>query len=65
MTSLTDEKIKTMDGFILLSIVNMALRDKYNDLDALCYDMNITKEVLNEKLDNIGYKFDEKYNKYY
>lgn len=65
MTTLTDEKIESMNEFILLSIVNMALRDKYNNLDSLCYDMDITKEVLNKRLNNIGYKFDSKYNKYY
>ena len=32
------ENYETMDAFILLSIINLKLRDYYENLDSLCYD---------------------------
>ena len=38
------------DPMILLSVVNMKLRDYYPSLDALCDDMDVSREALEEKL---------------
>ncbi|MBQ5460890.1 MAG: DUF4250 domain-containing protein, partial [Bacteroidaceae bacterium] len=34
------------DPIMLFSVVNMKLRDIYDSLDALCDDMNVSKEQL-------------------
>jgi len=49
------------DPVILLSYMNMKLRDNYASLEALCDDLEISKEELAEiigKLEGIGYKYD-------
>ena len=52
------------DPFMLLSTVNMKLRDFYPSLDALCEDMGIEKNALCEKLSKAGFEYDEKHNKF-
>ncbi len=54
----------SMDPNILLSIVNMKLRDFYSNLDSLCDDMNFSKEFLKEKFNEIGYSYDENINQF-
>ena len=49
---------------ILLSVVNTKLRDYYSTLDKLCDDMNINKEEIIRKLNEIDYKYDEKLNRF-
>ena len=49
---------------ILLSYINTLLRDKYDSLDKLCDDIDITKEELNEKLNSINYYYDLDTNQY-
>lgn len=46
------------DPVMLLSTVNMKLRDFYPTLDALCEDLGIGKEVLCRKLAGIDYEYD-------
>jgi hypothetical protein len=46
-----------MDSYVLLSIVNMKLRDFYSSLDDLCDDMNINREKLERKLSAISYQY--------
>jgi len=53
-----------MDPYILLGIINMDLRDYYDSLEALEEGQNIDLEVLKEKLDKIGYHYDEKTNQF-
>lgn len=43
------------DPMILLSFVNMKLRDRYPSLDGLCEDLNIEKDLLQEKLGAAGW----------
>lgn len=52
------------DPMLLLSVVNTKLRDYYNNLDALCEDMNIEKANIIHKLDSIGYEYDEVKNQF-
>lgn len=54
----------SMDPNILLSIVNMRLRDVYSNLNALCDDMEISEELIEEKLNQIGYKYDATINQF-
>ena len=53
------------DPFMLLSVVNMKLRDYYPTLDALCEDMNIEKEVLTTTLGSIGMEYNPSTNKFW
>ena len=54
----------TNDAFMLLSIVNMKLRDFYPSLDALCDDMNENRAEIEALLKNIGYIYNEKLNRF-
>lgn len=50
------------DPNILLSMVNMKLRDMYSSLDALCDDLDISKDEIVEKLKTIGYEYNKEEN---
>ena len=54
----------TNDPILLLSVVNMKLRDFYKDLDMICQDLNVNKEELIEKLADIDYEYDEVTNQF-
>mgnify|MGYP003546867811 FL=1 len=53
------------DPFMLMSLINMKLRDYYPTLDALCEDMNIEKEVLTTTLGSIGMEYNPDTNKFW
>ena len=50
------------DPVMLLSFVNMKLRDFYESLDALCEECGVDKDGLVEKLKKIDYVYDEERN---
>ena len=50
------------DPAMLLSIVNMKLRDFYPSLDVLCDDLEIEKDAICVPLSGIGYEYDERQN---
>ena len=52
------------DPIMLLSFVNMKLRDTYASLDALCEDMDVSKEAIMEKLSMVGYEYDKEMNRF-
>lgn len=52
------------DPNILLSYINTKLRDNYSNLDALCEDLDLNKEEINNILKSIDYYYVEKENKY-
>ena len=52
------------DQILLLSVVNTKLRDYYPSLDALCDDMDVSREVLEEKLGMIDYRYDAEKNQF-
>jgi CBS-domain-containing membrane protein len=47
------------DPIILMSFINMKLRDLYPSLEALCEDLDIDRSELEEKLKTVGYEYDE------
>lgn len=61
---MTNDSIKIMDPNILLSVMNTKLRDHYASLDLLCYDLEITKEGIIERLNSIGYTYNGKENQF-
>ena len=56
---LYNKAMLTNDPFMLLSAVNMKLRDSDLTLDELCADEEISAEEVTQKLAAIGYVYDE------
>ncbi|NME82235.1 DUF4250 domain-containing protein [Clostridium sp. SM-530-WT-3G] len=61
---MTNESIKSMDAYILLSVINTKLRDEYSSLNLLCDDMSIDKELVESKLASVDYTYDESVNQF-
>lgn len=45
------------DPFMLLSMINMKLRDEYSSLDDLCKSEDIDIYILSDKLKNAGFDY--------
>lgn len=45
---------------MLLSFVNMKLRDRYGTLDELCDDLGLDREELERRLAEAGWSYDAK-----
>ena len=52
------------DAFMLLSFINMKLRDVYPSLSALGDDLGGNEAAIREKLAAVGYSYDEAANKF-
>lgn len=52
------------DPVMLLSFINLKLRDYYADLGALCDDLTIEESDLTEKLAAIDYYYDREKNQF-
>lgn len=52
------------DPMILLSYVNTHLRDGSPTLDALCEDLDVSRKELEEKLEAVGFFYDENQNRF-
>ena len=52
------------DPMILLSFVNLKLRDFYSSLDDMCQAMDLDKKELEKKLGNIDYTDDKGCNQF-
>ena len=53
------------DPMMLMSFINMKLRDIYPSLDAPCEDMDIDKAQLLEKLGSVGFEYNQNLNKFW
>jgi hypothetical protein len=53
------------DPAMLLSVINMKLRDYYNSLDELCSDLNIKREELEAKMKAAGWEYNPAANKFW
>ena len=58
------EVLLKMDPHILVSMVNMKLRDFYGSLNEFCDDMDIHKDVIEERLQKAGYKYNSDINQF-
>lgn len=47
------------DPIMLMSFINLKLRDFYTSLDELCEDMEIDRADLEERLRKAGYEYSE------
>jgi hypothetical protein len=61
---MTNDTVNSMDSNMLLSIINMKLRDQYSSLDLLCDDLELIKENIINKLESIGYNYNESKNQF-
>ena len=52
------------DPVMLLSFLNLKLRDFYPSLDALCEDLDADKQELIDRLASIDYHYDEGKNRF-
>lgn len=52
------------DPAMLLSFMNLKLRDFYSDLDQLCEDLDADRSEIVEKLAGIDYHYDEEKNQF-
>ncbi len=52
------------DPMMLLSFLNMKLRDFYPDLNALCQDLELDKDAIVDKLAVIDYHYDADLNRF-
>lgn len=52
------------DPVMLLSVINTKLRDYYATLDLLCEEMDVSKDMLIEKLSMIDYEYDGNRNQF-
>ena len=52
------------DPVMLLSFLNLKLRDFYSNLDALCEDLDVDKDELVKKLATLGMIYDASLNKF-
>lgn len=52
------------DPMLLLSVLNMKLRDSYDSLDALCVDLDEDRTALEEKLHAAGFVYDDSRNQF-
>ena len=52
------------DPVMLLSFVNLKLRDYYASLEALCDDLDVDKETIVSKLAGIDYHYNSERNQF-
>lgn len=52
------------DPAMLLSYVNMKLRDQYQSLEDMCDDLDVSMSEIVEKLKSIDYIYDNKKNQF-
>ena len=52
------------DPFMLLSMINMKLRDQYPSLDALCDDLDEDRQTIIDAMKAVGFRYDPDRNQF-
>ncbi|OUQ29687.1 DUF4250 domain-containing protein [Massilimicrobiota sp. An134] len=52
------------DPAMLLSLINMKLRDQYDSLESLCDDLDVSQDEVIQTLKKIDYIYDEQLNQF-
>ena len=52
------------DPVMLLSFVNMKLRDEFSDLEELCGALDVSRDDLERRLKVLGYAYNKKTNQF-
>ena len=63
--TIMEKYVLPQDPFMLLSFINMKLRDNYDSLEALCDDLNIEQAEIEEKLKAAGFEYNPAQNKFW
>ncbi|HCW05441.1 MAG TPA: DUF4250 domain-containing protein [Clostridium sp.] len=58
------ERISAMDPYMLLSMVNMKLRDFHSSLDSLCQDWDVSPSLIEDRLKSVGYVYNKENNQF-
>lgn len=53
------------DPAMLMSLINMKLRDNYSSLDELCDDMDISRDELVKRLAEAGFEYSEENRRFF
>lgn len=54
------------DPYILVSAINFLFRDEiYTDLDKMCYDYGVDRNLLEKKLHDVGFEWNEEQKKFW
>lgn len=53
------------DPTMLMSLINMKLRDNYSSLDELCDDMDISRDELMKRLGEAGFEYSEENRRFF
>ena len=53
------------DPIMLMSWLNLKLRDFYPDLDALCDDLELDRKEIEEKIKAAGFEYSEEHRKFW
>ena len=53
------------DPIMLMSFINLKLRDFYPSLEALCDDMEINRKELEDTLKAVGYEYSAENNRFW
>lgn len=53
------------DPFMLMSYVNMQLRDNYSSLDDFCLSLDVDAEELQRTLASAGFEYSPEHNKFW
>ena len=59
------EREMPKDPMMLMSFINMKLRDFYPTLDALCDDMDVDRQELEGKMAEVGLEYNAAANKFW
>ena len=59
------EREMPKDPMMLMSFINMKLRDFYPTLDALCDDMDVDRQELEGKMSEAGLEYNAAANKFW
>lgn len=61
---MSEDAIKSMDPNILVSLINMKLRDFYDSLENFCLENDVSKNLICERLKQIGYSYNGELNQF-
>lgn len=53
-----------MDPFMLLSVINTKLRDRYPSFEELCDDLDVNAKEIADKLSQAGFEYNKELNKF-
>ena len=53
------------DPMMLLSFINMKLRDEFSSLDELCASLGVSRKYIEESLSKAGFEYNQEENKFW